>query len=150
MTHQSSRPAPSRTPCWVGASPPFSWRQRLSWLISALSGTVDLEIEINEQRETWKREDEQKRINCELRRIEDEPRKIEDDHRKIEDEQRQLTDEQRKRIDEQRKIEDEQRKLSDERWKKYDERLKEFDSKYAAPPDPSPSNSTTPPPTEPV
>jgi hypothetical protein len=129
MTHQSSRPAPSRTPCWVGASPPFSWRQRLSWLISALSGTVDLEIEINEQRETWKREDEQKRINCELRRIEDEPRKIEDDHRKIEDEQR---------------------KLSDERWKKFDERLKEFDSKYAAPPDPSPSNSTTPPPTEPV
>jgi hypothetical protein len=101
MTHQSSRPAASRTPCWVGASPPFSWRQRLSWLISALSGTVDLEIEINERRETWKREDEQ-------------------------------------------------RKLSDERWKKFDERLKEFDSKSAAPPDPSPSNSTTPPPTEPV
>lgn len=30
---------PSR-PCWVGASPPLSWRQRLSWLISALSGTA--------------------------------------------------------------------------------------------------------------
>ena len=29
-------------PCWVGASPPLSWRQRLSWLISALSGTVEI------------------------------------------------------------------------------------------------------------
>jgi hypothetical protein len=29
-------------PCWVGASPPLSWRQRLSWLISALLGTVDI------------------------------------------------------------------------------------------------------------
>ena len=35
-----------RSPCWVGASRPFSWRQRLSWLISALSGTVELEIEL--------------------------------------------------------------------------------------------------------
>jgi len=42
-------PSPSRrfrSPCWVGASRPFSWRQRLSWLISALSGTVELEIEL--------------------------------------------------------------------------------------------------------
>ena len=29
-------------PCWVGASRPLSWRQRLSWLISALSGTVEM------------------------------------------------------------------------------------------------------------
>jgi hypothetical protein len=29
-----------------GASRPFSWRQRLSWLISALSGTVELEVEL--------------------------------------------------------------------------------------------------------
>ena len=35
-----------RSPCWVGASRPFSWRQRLSWLISALSGTVEIEIEL--------------------------------------------------------------------------------------------------------
>ncbi|MFT5340729.1 MAG: hypothetical protein ACI9IO_002493, partial [Cyanobium sp.] len=35
-----------RSPCWVGASRPFSWRQRLSWLISALSGSVELEIEL--------------------------------------------------------------------------------------------------------
>ena len=33
------------SPCWVGASRPLSWRQRLSWLISALSGTVWLEQE---------------------------------------------------------------------------------------------------------
>ena len=42
-------PSPSRrfrSPCWVGASRPFSWRQRLSWLISALCGTVEIEIEL--------------------------------------------------------------------------------------------------------
>jgi len=43
----SHEPAPIKRslPCWVGASRPFSWRQRLSWLISALSGTVELELE---------------------------------------------------------------------------------------------------------
>ncbi len=120
MTQLHDLPA-SRTPCWVGASPPLSWRQRLSWLISALSGTVELELEIAGLHEKWKREDEQNRI---------------------EDEQQQIEDEQQR-------LEDEQQKIEDERWKKFDERLKEFDSKYAAPPDPSPSNSTTPPPTEP-
>ena len=128
MTQLPDLPA-SRTPCWVGASPPLSWRQRLSWLISALSGTVELELEIAGLHEKWKREDEQNRI-------EDETWKLEHEQRKIEDETW--------------KLEDERRKIEDERWKKFDERLKEFDSKYAAPPDPSPSNSTTPPPTEPV
>ena len=132
----------SRTPCWVGASPPLSWRQRLSWLISALSGTVELELEIAGLHEKWKREDEQNRI-------EDETWKLEHEQRKIEDETWKLEDEQRKIEDETWKLEDERRKIEDERWKKFDERLKEFDSKYAAPPDPSPSNSTTPPPTEP-
>ena len=43
----SNEPAPIKLnlPCWVGASRPFTWRQRLSWLISALSGTVELELE---------------------------------------------------------------------------------------------------------
>ena len=42
-------------PCWVGASRPFTWRQRLSWLISALSGTVEVEEEI-----AWLREQNDK------------------------------------------------------------------------------------------
>ncbi len=43
----SNEPAPIKRslPCWVGASRPLTWRQRLSWLISALSGTVELELE---------------------------------------------------------------------------------------------------------
>jgi len=44
---RSERPRP----CWVGASPPLSWRQRLSWLISALSGTVDIVEETARLRE---------------------------------------------------------------------------------------------------
>ena len=47
MDPQASYQSPRfRSPCWVGASRPFSWRQRLSWLISALSGTVEIEIEL--------------------------------------------------------------------------------------------------------
>lgn len=38
-------------PCWVGASPPLSWRQRLSWLISTLSGTVEIVEETARLRE---------------------------------------------------------------------------------------------------
>ena len=148
MTQLPDLPA-SRTPCWVGASPPLSWRQRLSWLISALSGTVELELEIAGLHEKWKREDEQNRIEDEQQQIEDEQQRLEDEQQKIEDETWRLEDERRKIEDETWKLEDERRKIEDVRWKKFDERLKEFDSKYAAPPDPSPSNSTTPPPTEP-
>ena len=35
-----------RVSSWVSASQPFSWGQRFSWLISALSGTVETEKEI--------------------------------------------------------------------------------------------------------
>jgi hypothetical protein len=43
----SNEPTPIKRnlPCWVGASRPFTWPQRLSWLLSALSGTVELELE---------------------------------------------------------------------------------------------------------
>ena len=92
MTQLSDLPA-SRTPCWVGASPPFSWRQRLSWLISALSGTVELELEIAGLHEKWKREDEQNRIEDEQTRIEDEQQQIDDEQQRIEDEIRKLEDE---------------------------------------------------------
>ena len=47
LTTRPERPLP----CWVGASPPLSWRQRLSWLISALSGTVEIVEETARLRE---------------------------------------------------------------------------------------------------
>jgi hypothetical protein len=37
-----TRPEERPLPCWVAASTPLSWRQRLSRLISALSGTVEI------------------------------------------------------------------------------------------------------------
>ncbi len=55
----SNEPAPIKRnlPCWVGASQPLTWRQRLSWLISALSGTVELELETAQMYDEIERHD---------------------------------------------------------------------------------------------
>lgn len=59
----SHEPAPIKRnlPCWVGASRPLTWRQRFSWLISALSGTVELELETAQMYDEIERHDAVKR-----------------------------------------------------------------------------------------
>lgn len=46
VTYKVRRGVRRRVSSWVSASQPLSWGQRFSWLISALSGTVETEKEI--------------------------------------------------------------------------------------------------------